>query len=258
MQRDFDTGAQTPLAEEIVRQLHDQRGVEIAAAENDKEIFLSGRVPTQRDKAEAHALAARLAHGKKVVDTLLVEEILPDDYTEESVEDLADADRPENVLGVDTNDDPDAYLNDQGLNTDELQSADSGAAEDLNNPGDIFESQDDDGTFFPPTDPVIGVDEDGNTTVVNGFAPTSESDQEVEPSYEDAQPGDEALVDAVLRELREDATTTDLRIRVAANQGVVYLRGTVPTVEDSDNAESVASNVPGVREVIEQLTVSDE
>lgn len=52
-------------------------------------------------------------------------------------------------------------------------------------------------------------------------------------------------------ELREDAATTDLRVDVLVWDGVVRLRGTVPTLEDADNAEAVAARVPGVREELE-------
>ena len=70
--------------------------------------------------------------------------------------------------------------------------------------------------------------------------------------------GDEAIADAVRRELREDAATTDLQIRVAVRNGVVHLHGTVPGLEDADAAEEVASRVTGVREVVEGLDVAAE
>jgi len=78
---------------------------------------------------------------------------------------------------------------------------------------------------------------------------------EVAPSAEDGMPGDEAIADAIRRELREDAATTDLRIRVVVRQGIVRLLGKVPTLDDADNAESVAARVAGVRELIEELDV---
>ncbi len=39
--------------------------------------------------------------------------------------------------------------------------------------------------------------------------------------------------------------------------GVVHLRGRVADLDDADNAEAVASRVPGIREVVEELDVTD-
>jgi osmotically-inducible protein OsmY len=76
---------------------------------------------------------------------------------------------------------------------------------------------------------------------------------DVEPSAEDTHPGDEALLEAVRRELKKDAATTSLDIDVFVRHGIVHLRGWVPGAEDVDNAEAVAERVPGVREVVDEL-----
>ncbi|GAC1329644.1 MAG: hypothetical protein NVSMB2_28610 [Chloroflexota bacterium] len=73
----------------------------------------------------------------------------------------------------------------------------------------------------------------------------------------DGRIGDEALADAVRRELHQDASTTELRILVAVRNGVVHLRGQVPDLDDADNVEAVASRVPGIREVVEELEVAN-
>ena len=90
--------------------------------------------------------------------------------------------------------------------------------------------------------------------VLGGF--DSEPGITVERSAMDNQPGDEALADAVRRELREDAATSELSIVVAVRQGVAHLRGRVTDLEDAENAEAVASRVPGIREVVEELEVA--
>jgi osmotically-inducible protein OsmY len=77
----------------------------------------------------------------------------------------------------------------------------------------------------------------------------------VAPSSLDRQPGDEALADAIRRELREDAATTELKIQVEVVEGIAYLRGAVPHMEDLDAVEAVAGEVPGVREVVDELEV---
>ncbi len=110
---------------------------------------------------------------------------------------------------------------------------------------------------FPPTDPVVTSDRHGNTQVLGGFEPTSMITEEVAPSTLDNVPGDEALADAIRRELREDATTTDLQIDVEVRQGIARLRGRVPGMEDADNAEAVAGRVPGLREVLDELEVAE-
>ena len=112
------------------------------------------------------------------------------------------------------------------------------------------------GVYFPPTDPVVATDTRGRVQVLGGFSATSMDTVEVEPSASDALPGDEALADAIRRELREDALTTDLAVRVTVRRGVAYLRGTVPGLDDAENAEEVAGRVPGVREVVERLALA--
>ena len=117
-------------------------------------------------------------------------------------------------------------------------------------------SAEDEQESFPPTDPVITIDAHGRPEVLGGFAETSMTSLEVEPSAEDNLPGDEALADAIRRELREDAATTDLQIHVVVRRGVVHLRGRVPTLQDAENAEEVAARLPEVREVAEELEVA--
>ena len=106
-----------------------------------------------------------------------------------------------------------------------------------------------DEVFVPPTDPV-GTDRE----VIGGLATSSTDDVHVARSS-DGTYGDEAIRDAVLRELREDALTNDLFIEVEVREGNVLLTGTVPFIEDVESAESVAARVPGVVEVFEEIEV---
>ena len=93
--------------------------------------------------------------------------------------------------------------------------------------------------------------------MLGGFSASSMESVEVAPSASDNRLGDEAIEDAIRRELREDASTTDLNIQVLVRQGVARLRGTVADLDDAENAEAVASRVPGVREVVEELEVAE-
>jgi hypothetical protein len=109
-------------------------------------------------------------------------------------------------------------------------------------------------TYLPPTDPVVQPDERGNARIVGGFAPDS-MDAPVARS-ETRGPGDEAIADAVRRELREDASTTDLELQVEVEDGIVRLSGRVRELVDAENAESVAGRVSGVSEVIDDIEVA--
>jgi osmotically-inducible protein OsmY len=52
-----------------------------------------------------------------------------------------------------------------------------------------------------------------------------------------------------------DAYTTDLNIEVEVEDGVVYLHGTVGSLDDVEQAEQIAGSVPGVVEVDEDLEI---
>ena len=111
--------------------------------------------------------------------------------------------------------------------------------------------------YFPPTDPVVEPTREHyrEIEVVGGYAGTSMD--ELEDSYESSTggSGDEQITDEVSRELREDAGTTALSIRVETVDGVVHLQGVVPSLEDVELAEEVASRIPGVVEVSEELDI---
>lgn len=114
--------------------------------------------------------------------------------------------------------------------------------------------------YFPPTDPVVHPTTDEQELgVLGGFAGTSMdelvTDQDLEPwanvRFPDefgSRPDGDIQRD-VENELREDAYTTDLPVRVNVVNGVVYLHGKVHSIEDAEYAEEVAGRVPGVAEV---------
>jgi BON domain len=108
--------------------------------------------------------------------------------------------------------------------------------------------------YYPPTDPVVepsGAREE--LEIVGGYGSTSfDRGEEGGP---DVTYGDEEITSMVRRELREDAATTDFDIEVETRSGVVFLRGTVETLDDAENVEAVAARVPGVVDVREELEV---
>jgi osmotically-inducible protein OsmY len=112
--------------------------------------------------------------------------------------------------------------------------------------------------YFPPTDPVVRVGRHG-TEILGGFSATSVDELTEETSDQtELTPrtrGDEEIAADVLRELAEDAATTDLTIDVVVRNGTVRLRGVVASWEDADAAEEVAGRVPGVVDVDEKLEI---
>jgi hypothetical protein len=127
-------------------------------------------------------------------------------------------------------------------------------------PTDIIAAIEDDAVYAPPMDPVVTTDQYGRTEVLGGTGASAlDSDTGPLPSAEDNQPGDEALADAIREYLRLDATTTDLAesVEVTVRSGVAYLDGVVTGPEDAENVEAVASLVPGVLDVVEELTLRE-
>lgn len=234
------------LARRIERELETRAAINAVVEVRDGEIILSGRVDTVEAREAADDILAELAPDQRLTNDLEVEQVTPTEVSDFYVGDATSATTPvslEALADREVSIDPD--FTNQPLSTSGL--ATSGV--------DTLEEEDN--VFFPPTDPVITTDEKGQTQVLGGFSATSDASIEVDRSTLDGQYGDEAIADAVRRELREDAATTDLRIDVLVRNGRVHLRGVVRDVDDTENAEEVASRVPGVQEVVEELRVAD-
>lgn len=225
-------------------------GLHVVVEQDGGVLRLSGRVGSAEDRQAAEDIVAGLAGSTRIDNAIDVDTILPttvDDFQADEpdaypTESLAEAER----LGGEV----DADFTDQELLTDPIAAAGpSGSSEDAVADGDEV--------YVPPSDPVVKGDEHGELEVVGGFSPDSMDEVEVARSASDIYLGDEAIRDAVNRELREDALTTSLEgIRVHVVQGRVVLRGSVPSLEDAEAVEEVASRVPGVREVVEELEVA--
>jgi hypothetical protein len=239
-----------PSAKDRFRQALEQAGLYVAVEESDNVITLSGKVESNEARQAVVDIISAIAPGKPIDDGLEVEEIVPTTSPRFTVDDLPAGDLPESLDDLRTRDleiEPD--FTDQELETSTVDMAGEGGAT-------IDPMPEGETVFFPPTDPVVAPAAGGNLEVLGGFSPTSDETLEVAPSVLDDQPGDEALADAVRRELREDAMTTDLVIDVSVRRGVVRLRGTVPSLEEASYAEGVASRLPGVQEVVEELEIA--
>jgi osmotically-inducible protein OsmY len=233
--------------ETLRRRLTQATGGRIVVGESEGALVLDGWVPSRAARERAGALAASLAPDRQIINLLEVERHVVGEGADTATqragapgEDTADVTLADDLSS--------GGLPEVPLETDETDVVDDTVYDEV-------PPVEPDPSYFAPTDPVIGTGAEGQTTILGGWEPTSMSSDEIEPSAEDRQPGDEALADAIIRELHEDAATTALQVEVQVLEGVARLRGTVPDLEDAENAEAVASRVPGVRDVIEELTI---
>jgi osmotically-inducible protein OsmY len=113
--------------------------------------------------------------------------------------------------------------------------------------------------YVPPVDPVVRPSRDAQLiAIVGGFGTAADEaypDFSATTALGEAPPGDDDLRERVVAALLADAATTDMAIDVTARDGVVHLRGAVPTLDDAALVEEVAGRVPGVSEVVEALAV---
>ena len=238
------------VLQEIEQRL-EAAGLHIAVEEDGDRLVLSGEVDSAADSQAAEDIVGELAPNRTIDNGLEIVAELPTPaggWTSDDPNVVADL--PDDVREIrEEGGDVDPDLTDQPLLTDPIAApGPSGSYEDEVGEGDE--------TYFPPTDPVTTVDRHGQTQVLGGFSAGADQDIVVPRSAEDGRIGDEAINDAVRQELRRDASTAGLAgLRVAVRDGVVYLRGRVPLLEDAENAEEVAGRVPGVVEVVEELEV---
>jgi osmotically-inducible protein OsmY len=238
------------LAAHIQQQLEEQADLHVLVAQDRDVILLSGRVGTEEERDIAERIAASLAPDARIENNLDVESFLRAGSEGGSAfisEEGGDEEIPTSIgafaqEGLEF----EPGVNSQPLETNEINVVDSDVRDD--------DAPDEpEPAYFASTDPVITANAQGNIDVLGGFAASSDDEIAVRRSAEDARPGDEALAEAIQRELREDALTTDLSIDVEVREGVACLRGRVPDLTDAENAEEVANRVPGVRAVIDDL-----
>jgi len=237
---------------EIEEQLELQAGLSLVVEQNGHRLIVSGRVDTPGEHDAALDIVAALADGRTVDDNIELDENLPDYVGETAALPIVDISdympMTESTVGEIDPDFTDQQLLSDPVTTPGDTATDDPLAEELVGEGES--------TYVPPTDPVMGLNEQGDLEVIGGFSLSSTDSIEVEPSALDGQPGDEALADAIRRELREDASTTDLHLDVVVRNRVAHLRGVVAGIEDAENAEAVAGQVPGIVDVIDETVVA--
>lgn len=237
-----------PLVSRIEGELAAVAGVYAAVEVEGDLVRLNGSVESEEQRLAAEDIVARVAPSMRIDNALEVQSELP-----QSVDDVYAAE-PSSGLTVGTM--TGASLDPTDLSPsfqDQTLLSDPVAAP---GPSDGYEDpvQEGDNPYTPPADPVVTTNARGETQVLGGFSSTADETVEVERSS-DGRLGDEAIADAVRRELQEDAATTELRLDVVVRRGVVHLRGEVEGLEDAENAEDVAGRVPGVREVQDETRV---
>ena len=248
----------------------------VATEIRDGELVLTGMVGSDEDQLAAIDLAQPYADelGLRINPGMDVEVVGPEDAFE-------DDDRAAQGFGdlnaVRAEPDDDAVRIDAGDDDGERAGSDEGAGYDgeteqddvisldasfADDPGttNVIDVVENGATYFPPTDPPsTRADDADGFAVLNGFSQTStdaiDDDDTVPEDDENRVPTGDELADYVRRELREDAATGDLPIHVTARGSTVVLRGEVDTLEDAENAEAVANEVPAVVEVREELTI---
>lgn len=235
-----------------IRTLFDEARLPVDVDVVDGVVHLVGRVDSPRLHQAAIDLVEGLP-GLSGIDDQIDYEVIAPDMATEPLDD----------------DEQFGYADEEALD-DDISDTDPTFMEEVST-RDFQEVIEEGGVWFPPTDPVVepstGPQELG---VVGGFQPTSmeeDTDVEEDEAFEQGVPlgdGDRVMVrdddeirDDVMRELHEDAETIDLRLDVQVINGIVYLRGRVPTVEDAESAEAVASRVPGIVEVRDLTEVED-
>ena len=233
---------------QIERAIREVAELDVVVEERGGTIVLEGVVDSERDRQAAEDIAADLAGDASIDNALEIQDVLPVSV-EAFTDELTSAELGESGAEVGERVDADELnpdFTDQPLAHDPLAVIGS---------GDDSEVDESDLVYTPPTDPVITTDAHGQAVVLGGFGTSATDEVSTGELADDQGFGDEAIADAVRRELLEDAATTALQIRVAVRDGVVQLHGRVRDLDDADAAEEVASRIPGVREVKEELTV---
>jgi len=230
----------------IERQILRDAGLSVAIEEDESGLHLVGLVDSEEARQAAEDIARVVVPDREIVNDIEVEDIWPAELGDVTPLNAgADLQADGSLLAEEI----EPSFVDQDLLTDPGSS--SGPSTSLD---DVVESGE--APYFPPTDPVIRVNDHADSEVLGGFSATADASIEVDRSA-DGTIGDEALADAIRRGLREDAATTDLSIDVEVVNGVAHLRGRVTDLEDAENAEAVARSVPGLLDVVDHTEVTE-
>ncbi len=236
-------------SEQQIRELLDEAGIPVAVEVTSRIARLIGPVDSERLRQAAIDLASSVNGIRRVEDDMNYEVVSPDMVTEPNDDDEQFGYADALSLMDDVSDEEADFAGSPGT-TDQIQAVEEGE------------------TYFAPIDPVVEPSRRGSDLeIVGGFQSeaTDDTDEEEEEAFEDSvafdaetrviDRDDDDIQEDVLRELREDAETTTLNLDVRVVRGVVFLRGKVQSIDDAENAESVASRIPGVVSVEDRTDV---
>lgn len=252
------TAEERALAERIEQRLADEAGIYAAVRVAGDVAQLNGLVESDEQREAATDLARGVDGVARVQNDLDVEEL------DAAVND------PDAALGLVTDDDNSQAAD---ISAQHLVGERGTLAEplepDYNEPipavgGDVTDNAmiavEEGIPYAPPTDPVVRPTTDEQQLEVAGgfgFSSMEEFPDELQTTaFGDAPPGDEDIRSQVEEALAVDAATADLALEVAVRNGIVHLRGRVPTLDDAELAEEVAARVPTVLEVIDELDIA--
>ena len=234
------------LSERLEKEIEAVTGQRLAVEEDGSRVVVTGFVDTPEARVDVLGVVRAEAGDRQIEDGIEVVEALP--------EEMAGIDLSDEDAGAFRGARPGLADAGEALEAVDFTDRDTLAWSDeaAGPSGNIEKDRTSEGgtVYTPPIDPV-----GTNTEVIGGFQRSSMDSMEVEKSSLDNEPGDEAQRDAILRELNEDAATHLLELDVVVNRGVAHVRGHVPYLEDAENAEAVASRIPGVRYVIDETVV---
>jgi osmotically-inducible protein OsmY len=230
----------------IEQRIQQDADLAIAVEEADGALRLVGLADSEEARQAADDIARAAVPDRRIINDIEIEESAPVELDDLGAGELDS--EPRTADGILTEEIEPSFEEQELLTDPFAASGPSSSSDDLVGDGDA--------TYFPPTDPVFRVAPNGDAEIVGGFSSTSDASIEVDRSS-DGMIGDEALADAIRRELREDASTADLDIDVVVTNGIARLRGQVSDLDDAENAEAVARTVPGLADVIEELEVTE-
>jgi osmotically-inducible protein OsmY len=234
------------VTERIEHELVRLADVYAAVEEQGDAVVLSGIIESEEQRLAAFDIVQTIAPQKRIIDDLEIEGSLPERIENGHIVSATIGDAP--VADTGTEEPFDAIepgdFTDQPILENSFGASGPGytAADE-----DISEGED---VYVPPIDPTRSRDNE----VLGGFSTSAMDEVDVERSS-DGTLGNIAIEEAVLRELREDSATNGLEIEVTVRRGIARLRGVVNDVIDVENATEVASRVPGVIDVLDELEV---
>jgi len=236
------------VSERIEHELAQQADVYAAVEVQDDAVVLSGIIESEEQRLAAFDIVQTIAPNKRIIDDLEIEGTLPEHIEDGHIVSGTIGDAPVAETGsIEPSDalEPGDFTDQPILENPYGASGPGYTAVDEDQ--DISEGEE---VYVPPIDPTRTRENE----VLGGYSTSAMDQIDVEPSS-DGTLGESAIEEAVLRELREDAATNGLEIEVTVRRGIARLRGVVADVVDVENATEVASRVPGVVEVLDELEV---